>query len=310
MSDPSGPLGRAAQSPPGTSETVFVVGAGIMGSGIAAQSALAGYRVLLEDVTEELAAKGLARTRAALDGALAHGAIAPEAHAAALRALTPVVGLAEVGRAHLVIEAAPEVLALKRTLFGEIDRAAGPGAILATNTSSLPVGAIAAAVADPGRLVGIHFFNPVLRMPLVELIPAARTRPEVVAGARAFAERLGKTVVQSKDTPGFVTSRALAVSLNEAAWMLSEGIATAADIDTAFRLGFHHPMGPLELADLVGLDTTVAILDVLYDGFHDPKYRACPLLRAMVADGRLGRKSGHGFYDYPPGGGAPRPPTP
>ncbi|HEV2428758.1 MAG TPA: 3-hydroxyacyl-CoA dehydrogenase family protein, partial [Thermoplasmata archaeon] len=188
---------------------------------------------------------------------------------------------------------------LKRSVFREVERLARPTALLATNTSSLPVTSIASAVTDPSRVVGIHFFNPVLRMKLVEIIPGLSTSPETVARAVAFAERLGKTVIRSKDTPGFVTTRALAVLLNEAAWMLYEGTATREDLDAAYTLGFHHPMGPLALADLVGLDTSLAILDVLFEGFKDPKYRACPLLRSMVAAGRLGRKTGEGFYKYP-----------
>jgi 3-hydroxybutyryl-CoA dehydrogenase len=199
-----------------------------------------------------------------------------------------------------VIEAAPENLALKRAVFQEIEGAARPTALLASNTSSLPITEIAQELKDPSRLVGIHFFNPVLQMPLVELIPGHTTRPEVVEAARAFSESLGKTVVTSRDTPGFVTTRALAVQLNEAAWMLYEGVATKEDIDAAYRLGFHHPMGPFQLADLVGIDTALAILDVLWDGFRDPRYRACPLWRTMVAARKLGRKSGEGFYAYPP----------
>jgi 3-hydroxybutyryl-CoA dehydrogenase len=158
---------------------------------------------------------------------------------------------------------------------------------------------------DPSRLVGIHFFNPVLQMPLVEVIPGHTTPPEVVDRARAFAVTLGKTVVTSRDTPGFVTSRGMAVLVNEATWMLYEGVATKEDIDTSYKLGFHHPMGPFELVDLVGIDTTLAILDILWDGFRDARYRACPLLRTMVSARKLGRKTGEGFYRYPPAGARP-----
>jgi 3-hydroxybutyryl-CoA dehydrogenase len=203
-----------------------------------------------------------------------------------------------------VIEAAPEDLPLKRQLFRELEEAAPRASLLASNTSSLPITAIAQELRDPGRVVGIHFFNPVLQMPLVELIPGHLTRPEVVEEARTFATRLDKTVVSSRDTPGFVTSRGLAVLVNEAAWMLYEGTASKEDIDAAYKLGFHHPMGPFELVDLVGVDTALAILDVLWDGFRDSRYRACPLLRTMVAAKKLGRKTGEGFYTYPRSGGA------
>ena len=281
-------------------ERVFVVGAGIMGSGIAAQAALAGYLVTLEDVNEELARRGKESARRAVDHRVRKGQLEPVAGEAAMERIEVAIGLRRLGTASIVVEAAPENLGVKQALFKEIEAAAAPQAILASNTSSLPITTIGRDLADPGRLVGIHFFNPVLQMPLVELIPGLRTRPEVLEAARRFAERLGKTVVTSRDTPGFVTTRALAVLVNEAAWMLYEGVATREDIDTAYKLGFHHPMGPFELADLVGIDTALAILDVLWDGFHDPKYRACPLLRQLVHAGRLGRKSGEGFYPYPP----------
>jgi 3-hydroxybutyryl-CoA dehydrogenase len=261
-------------------------------------------------MTEELARQGLERAKRALDAAVERQAIAPAQREGALANIEVAIGFRRAESADLVIEAAPEKLELKRRLFEEIEPAARPGAILATNTSSLPVTSIASSLADPGRLVGIHFFNPVLRMRLVEIIPGLATRPEVVAAAREFSERLGKTVVLSRDTPGFVTTRALAVLVNEGVWMLYEGTATREDIDTSYRLGFNHPMGPLELADLVGLDTCLSILEVLWDGFKDPKYRACPLLRSMVEAGKLGRKSGEGFYAYPARGrpAAPRSP--
>ncbi len=284
---------------------VFVVGAGIMGSGIAAQAALAGYPVTLEDVREEFVARGLASARRALEKQVERRKIGPGDRDAALARLDTAIGLRRVDSAQIVVEAAPENLALKRQLFSELEGSAQPGALLASNTSSLPITSIAQDLRDPGRLVGLHFFNPVLQMGLVELIPGHTTRPEIVESARAFAVSLGKTVVTSADTPGFVTTRALAVLVNEAAWMLFEGVATKEDIDTAYRLGFHHPMGPFELVDLVGLDTAVSILDVLWDGYRDPRYRACPLLRTMVAAKKLGRKTGEGFYAYPSEAKAP-----
>ncbi len=283
---------------------VFVAGAGLMGSGIAAQCALAGYPVTLEDVTEELARRGLKNASRALDRAVERKAIGTGDREAALSRIEVAIGLRRADSAHIIIEAAPENLELKRRLFAELEEAAGPSAWLASNTSSLPITQIGQELKDPGRLVGVHFFNPVLQMLLVELIPGHTTRPEVTEAARRFAESLGKTVVTSRDTPGFVTTRALAVLVNEAAWMLYEGVASKEDIDTSYKLGFHHPMGPFELLDLVGIDTAVAILDVLWDGFRDSRYRACPLLRTMVAAKKLGRKTGEGFYRYPPPGGS------
>jgi 3-hydroxybutyryl-CoA dehydrogenase len=302
-----GPSTTAFESDPRASvrKRVFVVGAGIMGSGIAAQCALAGYPVTLEDINEELARRGLANATRALNHAAERKKIGPGDREAALSRIEVAIGLRRADAAQVVVEAAPEDLALKRRLFRELEEVAAPGALFASNTSSLPITSIGQELSDPGRLVGLHFFNPVLQMPLVELIPGHTSRPEVVEAARAFATSLGKTVVTSRDTPGFVTTRALAVLVNEAAWMLYEGIATRDDIDTAYKLGFHHPMGPFELVDLVGIDTAVAILDVLWDGFRDSRYRACPLLRTMVAAKKLGRKTGEGFYKYPPPKGPP-----
>ena len=305
MSDPTPTPPEESDPRSSLHPRVFVAGAGIMGSGIAAQCALAGYAVTLEDVNEALARRGLENATRALDAAVKRGKVTQEDRDAALASLDTGIGLRRADSAQVVIEAAPERLDLKRQLFAELEAVVGPDTVLATNTSSLPVTQIAAGLKDPTRVIGIHFFNPVLQMPLVEIIPGHLTRPEIVAFAREFAAALGKTVVNSRDTPGFVTTRALAVLLNEAAWMLYEGTATKEDIDTAYKLGFRHPMGPFELADLVGLDTALAILDVLWEGFHDPKYRACPILRTMVAAGQIGRKSGAGFYTYPPATGTP-----
>jgi 3-hydroxybutyryl-CoA dehydrogenase len=299
------PAGEGSDPRSSVLTRVFVVGAGIMGSGIAAQAALAGYPVTLEDVSEEFARRGLQAARGALDKAVERGKVGAADRDAAVARIELAIGLRRVGSAQLVVEAAPEDLALKRKVFAEIEAEAAPGAVLASNTSSLPITQIGQGLKDPGRLVGLHFFNPVLQMELVELIPGHRSRPEVVERAETFAKSLGKTVVRSADTPGFVTTRALAVLVNEAAWMLYEGVATRDDIDAAYRLGFHHPMGPFQLVDLVGLDTALAILDVLWEGFKDPRYRACPLLRTLVAANKLGRKTGEGFYDYPPRGATP-----
>ena len=298
MSGPS-PIPEGSDPRSSVQHRVFVVGAGIMGSGIAAQCALAGHPVTLEDVREEFVVRGRENVQRALDKQVERKKIGPGDRDAALARIDTAIGLRRADSAEIVIEAAPEDLAIKRRLFAEIESVARPDALLASNTSSLPITSIAQELQDPGRLVGLHFFNPVLQMALVELIPGHTTRPEIVAKAHEFALALGKTVVTSADTPGFVTTRALAVLVNEAAWMLFEGVATKEDIDAAYKLGFHHPMGPFELVDLVGLDTALAILDVLWDGFRDPRYRACPLLRTMVAAKKLGRKSGEGFYRYP-----------
>ncbi len=284
---------------------VLVVGAGIMGSGVAAQAALAGYPVTLVDVSEELARRGRENASRALDHAVRKGTVGAGDREGALGRLDVGIGLRRADSAQIIVEAAPEILELKRKVFAEIEEYATPEALLASNTSSLPITAIGEHLQDPTRLVGIHFFNPVLQMPLVELIPGHTTPPEVVERARAFAVSLGKTVVLSRDSPGFVTSRGMAVLVNEAAWMLYEGVATKEDIDTSYKLGFHHPMGPFELVDLVGIDTTLAILDILWDGFRDARYRACPILRTMVSAHKLGRKTGEGFYRYPAAGARP-----
>ncbi|MCI4345188.1 MAG: 3-hydroxyacyl-CoA dehydrogenase family protein [Thermoplasmata archaeon] len=286
---------------------VFVVGAGIMGSGIAAQCALSGYAVTLADLTDELAERGVAGAKRALDSAVRKGRVKESEREEAVARIEPAIGYRRAAAAPILIEAVPEKLELKHEVFRELDRAASPHALLASNTSSLPITSIAKVVKDPGRVVGIHFFNPVLSMALVEVIPGHATRPEVVEGAVELARSLGKTVVKSRDTPGFVTSRAVAVAMNEAVWMLYEGVATKEDIDAGYRLGFGHPMGPFELLDLVGLDTALSILDVLWDGYRDSKYRACPLLRTLVEAGKLGRKTGEGFYSYPQPPGETRP---
>jgi len=302
MSDPEPePIPAGSDPRASVAKRVFVVGAGIMGSGIAAQCALAGYPVTLEDVNEEFARRGLANAARALDHAVQRGKVGVGAREEAVARIDFAIGLRRADSAQIVIEAAPEDLPLKRKIFAELEPMASPSALLATNTSSLPITSIGQEMKDPSRLVGVHFFNPVLQMPLVELIPGHTTRPEWVDAAREFAVSLGKTVVLSRDTPGFVTTRAMAVLVNEAAWMLYEGVATKEDIDISYKLGFHHPMGPFELVDLIGIDTAVSILDVLWDGFRDSRYRVCPLLRTMVAAKKLGRKTGEGFYVYPAG---------
>ncbi len=279
-------------------ESLFIVGSGIMGSGIAAVALAKGLRVHLYDVKDTYLDKGMATVQKHLQKMATRGGIPADQVDKAFSRLLPTLNLEDAGTCDFVIEAAPEVLETKKEIFHRLDAIAPSHAILGTNTSSLSITLIASVVRDPGRVVGIHFFNPVPAMELVELIAGGRTRPETLERARQLSTLLGKTVTASRDFPGFITTRSIGVLINEAVWMLHEGVASREDIDTAHKLGFHHPMGPLELADLVGLDTALAILERLYTGFRDPKYRACPLLVQMVEAGKLGRKSGEGFYSY------------
>ena len=276
-------------------QTVCVVGAGQMGSGIAQVAAVAGFDVRLVDV----APAQLERARSGIEASLARlvekGRVDP---ADAEGALARIETAAEPGPADLAIEAATEDVDLKLRIFRDLDAAAGDGAILASNTSSIPITRLAAATSRPERVVGMHFMNPVPLMPLVELIRGLETSDEAAAAVRAAAERMGKTVAESRDYPGFIANRILLPMINEAVYCLMEGVGERESIDTVMRLGMSHPMGPLQLADLIGLDTCLAIMEVLHAGLGDSKYRPCPLLRSYVEAGRLGRKSGRGFYDY------------
>ncbi len=287
---------------------LLVVGAGIMGAGVGAQAALAGWTVDLYDVQQGFLDRGMATIHRDLEALRQRGDVSSEERDGAESRIRPTLSLECARDVSIALEAAPEQLELKRGIFEELDRRAGAETLLASNTSSLSITALASATSRPGRVVGIHFFNPVLRMKLVELVPGLLTDPGTLLRARAFAEALGKTATVSQDSPGFVTSRAMAVLVNEAIWMLHDGVATREDIDQAHKLGFHHPLGPLELADLVGLDTLLSVLERLYTGFRDPKYRACPLLVNLVEAGRLGRKTGQGFYAYGPAVAGPRAP--
>lgn len=278
--------------------TVTVLGAGTMGHGIAHVAALAGHDVRLYDVAQDAADAGLGKVAAALDKGVALGKVEASVRDAALGRL---VATAELGAAcagtDLVVEAVPEKLDLKRELFAAVERAAPAGALLATNTSSLPVAKIAGAVADPARVVGMHFFNPVHLMKLLEVVRHAACDDSAVAAAVALGERWGKTPIVVKDSPGFASSR-LGLTLGlEAIRMVEEGVAAPADIDTAMKLGYGHPMGPLELTDLVGLDVRLGIADYLSDALG-PGFEPPELLRQKVADGKLGKKSGEGFYRW------------
>ncbi len=276
-------------------EKVCVVGAGQMGSGIAQVAAVAGYDVTLVDV----APAQLERARSGIEGSLAKlvekGRVEP---ADAEAALGRIATAGEPGPADLAIEAATEDVDLKLRIFRELDAAAGDGAVLASNTSSIPITRLAAVTSRPERVVGMHFMNPVPLMPLVELIRGLETSDEAAATVRDAAERMGKTVAESRDFPGFIANRILLPMINEAVYCLMEGVGDRESIDTVMRLGMSHPMGPLRLADLIGLDTCLAIMEVLHEGLGDSKYRPCPLLRSYVEAGRLGRKAGRGFYEY------------
>ena len=277
------------------SDAICVVGAGQMGSGIAQVAAVAGYDVTLVDVEPKQLAQALSGIEASLAKLVEKGRVDADAAGAALGRIATA---AEPGPADIAIEAATEDVDLKLRIFAGLDRAASDGAVLASNTSSIPITRLAAATSRPERVVGMHFMNPVPLMPLVELIRGLETSDEAAAAVRAAAERMGKTVAESRDYPGFIANRILLPMINEAVYCLMEGVGDRESIDTVMRLGMSHPMGPLQLADLIGLDTCLAIMEVLHDGLGDSKYRPCPLLRSYVEAGRLGRKSGRGFYEY------------
>ncbi|HAI21826.1 MAG TPA: 3-hydroxybutyryl-CoA dehydrogenase [Clostridiales bacterium UBA8153] len=277
---------------------IMVVGAGQMGSGIAQVAAQAGYRVLLQDLSAELVQRGKGSVARLLGRAVEKGRMSPEERDATLGRIEGVTALSAASGAQVVIEAVVEDAGVKKTLLGEMDRLCSPGTILATNTSSISITELAAATTRPDRFIGMHFMNPVPLMQLVEIIRGQATSDQTHAAIFALAQALGKTPVTVRDYPGFVANRLLMPMINEAAFCLMEGVASAEDIDTVMKLGMNHPMGPLALADLIGLDTCLAIMEVLHTGFGDSKYRPCPLLRRLVKAGQLGRKTGRGFYQY------------
>ena len=279
-------------------ERVFVIGAGLMGHGIAQVSAAAGKRVTLSDRTAELAEKGAARIGGNLKRQVDKGSLDPGTAAAIVDRISTAEGTDRAAGHEIVIEAIFEDEALKRQTWEALSLTADPDAVLASNTSSISITGLATSTDRPAKFIGLHFFSPVPVMGLIEIIRGLETDDATHDAAREFAHDLGKTVIESKDMPGFLVNRMLGPFINEAIFALMESTGTAEDIDNGARLGLNHPMGPLELADFIGNDVMLNVMDVLHRGFGDPKFRAAPLLRQMVAAGHLGRKTGRGFYRY------------
>jgi len=281
-----------------TFSEIAVVGAGQMGSGIAQVFAAKGVEVTLVDVKDDFVARGREAIRGSLARIVKKGAITQDDADKTLHRVVGSTRLDDARDAELCVEAIVEDERAKRELFAKLDAITGKDSILASNTSSISITVLGAATKRAPKVIGMHFMNPVPVMQLVEVIRGQETSPETTSKVLAAVEKLGKTPVEARDFPGFVSNRVLMPMINEAIYALMEGVASAEGIDTVMKLGMNHPMGPLALADFIGLDTCLAILEVLHDGFGDPKYRACPLLRRMVAAGLLGKKSGRGFYTY------------
>jgi len=279
-------------------KTIGVIGAGQMGSGIAQVAAMNGFNVIINDIKTEFIDRGLATIKKILSRNVDKGRMTADEKEAVLGRIKTCVELKEMETADFVVEAATENELLKFQVFQNLDKICAPDVILATNTSSIPIGRIAAQTKRPEKIIGMHFMNPVPIMKLVEIIRGLATSEETFKTTWNLAEKFGKTPAESNDYPGFIANRILMPMINEAVFCLYHGVGTREDIDTVMKLGMNHPMGPLALADLIGLDTCLAILETLYNGFKDSKYRPCPLLRKYVEAGWLGRKTGRGFYEY------------
>ncbi len=278
--------------------TVGIIGSGLMGSGIAQVSAAAGLKVIVRDIDEAALKRGVGAIESSLARLVSREKMTEAAKTAALGAITTTTDIGKLAAADFVIEAATENLGLKQKILKEIEGVVPPTCIVATNTSSVSVTKLAATLAQPGRFIGMHFFNPVPVMQLVEIIRAIQTTDQTFAATDALAKQLGKTPIGVKNAPGFVVNRILCPMINEAIFAYQEGLASAEEIDAGMKLGANHPIGPLALADLVGLDTLLAVMNVFYEDFKDPKYRPATLLKEMVDAGYLGRKSGRGFFQY------------